>query len=231
MPFFGETAVERVLEPELMTEEEDVCTYAGADFSEAHQAYVRLFAELCSEAPAQARTLDLGCGPGDVTFRFSRSYPGWDIHAVDGSAAMLDQAQRALAAEPTVAARVTLIQGLLPNVTLPPNCYQIILSTSLLHHLPNSQALWQTVLRSAAPGAFVFVADFFRSETPNDAAALVDRYAASEPDALRRSFYDSLRAAFTPDEVTAQLADAGLSSLQVQTISDRHLVVWGRLPG
>jgi hypothetical protein len=44
---------------------------------------------------------------------------------------------------------------------------------------------------------------------------------------LQRDFYNSLCAAFTPDEVTAQLAAAGLNSFHVEAIDDRHLAAWG----
>ena len=45
---------------------------------------------------------------------------------------------------------------------------------------------------------------------------------------LKEDFYNSLLAAFTPAEVEDQLAAAGLS-LEIETISDRHLLVSGRL--
>jgi hypothetical protein len=48
---------------------------------------------------------------------------------------------------------------------------------------------------------------------------------------LRRDFEASLYAAFTCDEVRAQLDRAGLSALRVEPIGDRHLVVWGHLSG
>ena len=46
---------------------------------------------------------------------------------------------------------------------------------------------------------------------------------------LKRDFHQSLLAAYTPDEVRAQLATAGLDQLKVEAVSDRHLIVWGRI--
>jgi hypothetical protein len=65
----------------------------------------------------------------------------------------------------------------------------------------------------------------------NDAALdeLVERYAAEAPPILRRDYSQSLRAAFTLEEVREQLALAGLSELQLAERQDRYLVVWGRL--
>jgi hypothetical protein len=57
----------------------------------------------------------------------------------------------------------------------------------------------------------------------------VDRYAAAEPAILRRDFYNSLLAAFTDDEVAAQLTEMNLSRLLIDVPDDRHWVVGGRL--
>jgi hypothetical protein len=46
---------------------------------------------------------------------------------------------------------------------------------------------------------------------------------------LRRDFYNSLLAAFTEDEVAAQLAEMNLSRLLIDVIDDRHWVVSGRI--
>lgn len=222
--------MQRILEPELMTEERQARAYAGADFAEAHQAYARLFAERFPDAPTQATALDLGCGPADVTCRFARAYGGWTFHGVDGSAAMLAQGRRALAAQPDLAARVTLTEGVLPNTVLPAAWYDVVCSTSLLHHLHDPSVLWRAVRRCAAPGARVFVADLSRPDSEDAARSLVARYAAAEPDQLQRDFFHSLCAAFTPDEVWEQLVSNGLDALRVETVSDRHLIVWGRMP-
>ena len=89
--------------------------------------------------------------------------------------------------------------------------------------------LWETVLKVATPGTRVYVVDLFRPQTVAGAQELVDEYAAGEPDILRRDFYNSLCAAFEPDEVVSQLATAGLAGLAVELISDRHLAVHGVL--
>ena len=54
---------------------------------------------------------------------------------------------------------------------------------------------------------------------------MVNEYASGEPKVLQRDFYNSLKAAFSPDEVRAQLSEAGLEGFKVSIVSDRHLVV------
>ena len=94
----------RVPEPELMDSDEQARAYAAADFSEAHQSYVTLFHETFPDRPARARVLDLGCGAADVVIRFAQANPRYTFHAVDGSAAMLKYARKALQGHPNLAA-------------------------------------------------------------------------------------------------------------------------------
>jgi SAM-dependent methyltransferase len=206
--------VERIVEPELMTEAEQAQAYAAADFESAHSRYPLLFQQKFPDCPPTGHALDIGCGPGDVTRRFARILPGWDFDAVDGSKAMLAQAS------PTE--RIRYIHGLIPGTRLPRARYDLVLSSSLLHHLHDPAVLWQAV-REHADG-MVFVVDLRRPATRTVAEELTEKYAAGEPDILRRDFYNSLLAAFTPDEVRQQVA--GLN-LVVEEISDRHLLVFG----
>jgi hypothetical protein len=85
------------------------------------------------------------------------------------------------------------------------------------------------VRRLGKPGAVVLVMDLLRPESPEEAQAIVDRYAADEPAILRRDFYNSLLASFTEDEVAAQLAELNLSRLLIDVPDDRHWIVGGRL--
>lgn len=221
----------RVTEPELMRAEAQARAYAGANFESAHSAYPRLFAERFPDAPRRARVLDLGCGPCDVTLRFARLFPEWRFDALDGSAAMLRYARRALARQPALAKRIRLIQGRIGAVRLPRRAYDVILATSLLHHLHDPQRLWAVVQRHARPGTCVFIADLRRPGSRKRARALTRRYAAGEPAVLQRDFFNSLLAAFTPEEVRAQLREAGLTELEVEPIGNRHLIVFGRITG
>ena len=209
---------------------EQALAYAQADFSESNALFIRLLERL-DPAPLQgARALDLGCGPADIVCRFLRAYPGATCDALDGAPAMLAHARAALARLPGVAARCRLLCECLPSPTLARAAYDLILSNSLLHQLHDPQVLWRAVRESAAPGAQVLVMDLMRPSSAGWVEALVATYAAGEPELLRSDFRASLRAAFEPQEVVAQLAEAGLGMLEVALVSDRHLAVYGRLP-
>lgn len=219
----------RTVEPELMTGAAQALAYAQADFEAAHSAYPRLLAEKFPRPPRRAFALDLGCGPGDVTRRFALAHPGWTFHAVDGSAAMLKHARRALATSPGLSRRIKLHHGILPGARMPRRRYDVILSSSFLHHLHEPQTLWQTIRRYARCGTMVFIADLRRPATRTQARRFERKYARGQPAVLRRDFFNSLLAAFTPREVRWQLKRAGLDELQVEVVSDRHLIVFGRI--
>jgi SAM-dependent methyltransferase len=211
--------MDRIVEPELMTEVEQAQAYAAADFESAHGRYPRLFLETFPNCPPVGCALDIGCGPGDVTRRFAQALPGWSFDAVDGSPAMLAEARK------RPAERINYIEGLIPGVQLPRTRYDLVLSSSLLHHLHDPAALWQTVRQHA--GNMIFVVDLRRPGSRQAAQQLTDQYCQGEPEVLRRDFYNSLLAAFTVVEVQKQLKDAGLNQLSVREISNRHLMIAG----
>ncbi len=222
--------MQRIPEPELMDTDEQARAYAAADFSQAHQSYVTRFDDTFPRRPARATVLDLGCGPADVTLRFARANPGYTFHAVDGSAAMLRYARLALRSQRDLSHRVSFVQGCIPGAPLPRRHYDVILSNNFLHHLHDPNALWNCVRRYAKKRTLVFVTDLFRPTSRARTQALVRKYSAAEAPVLKRDFYHSLLAAFTPAEIENQLACAGLDQLGIQVISDRHLVIFGEMP-
>lgn len=221
--------LQRRPEPELMDDPEQARAYAQADFAQAHDEIVGHFSRVFGGHRPGGLALDLGCGPADFTVRFARRHPGCLIEALDGSPAMLAHAERRIVAE-GLGWRIRLRQAVLPDPQLPAGTYQTLFSNSLLHHLHDPQVLWSSILQMAAPRAHVFVADLRRPVSLEVASELVRRYAGAEPEILRRDFYHSLLAAFTPEEVRAQLEACGLGQLSVESITDRHLVVYGRMP-
>jgi SAM-dependent methyltransferase len=221
--------MERIVEPELMDDEAQARAYAEADFEEPNARFVALYGEFVGPLPKGAAVLDLGCGPGDITLRIAAANPGIEVHGLDGSAAMLAFGRAALAADAGLRARVQLLEGLVPDAALPKARYEAVVSNSLLHHLHDPGGLWRMIRARGAPGAAVLVMDLMRPASEAAARALVDEHAAGEPEVLRRDFYNSLLAAFEPGEVRAQLEEAGLGHFSVVEVSDRHLVVRGRI--
>ncbi|OGA53212.1 MAG: methyltransferase type 12, partial [Betaproteobacteria bacterium RIFCSPLOWO2_12_FULL_62_13] len=214
-------------EPELMTDPEQAAAYAGADFSEPHQAFIAHFQHLFPEFCAGC-VLDLGCGAADVTIRFARTYPEARIDGVEGAVAMLELGRRAVA-RAALNNRIALIESRLPDASFDGRNYDAIICNSLLHHLADPNVLWQTVRMAARRGAPLLVMDLLRPQSAHATRALVKLHAADAPAILQRDFYNSLRAAYRPDEVAAQLQMTGFKQFKLSVVSDRHWIVWGKV--
>ena len=215
--------MQRILEPELMEDAQQVAAYANADFEQPHTEFIERIKTIIS-SDFSGSALELGCGPGDISRRFATAYPFSRIDAIDGSRPMIDHAIRMT--NSGLVTRLQYIHGKLPDAELPGKGYDLIFSNSLLHHLANPQVLWKTIKKYGKPGAFIFIMDLLRPSSREQADYFVDFYAASEPEILRHDFFHSLLAAFTVGEIEQQLEEAGLL-LTCQQISDRHVFISG----
>lgn len=217
-------SMQRIPEPEVMDTPERAEAYARTDFSAVNAAFVEKLLSLTDDA-REYRALDLGTGPGDIPIRVQRVRPHWHIAALDASWPMLKLAR---AAADTVACPLfTLCDA--KRLPFADRSVDLLFSNSLLHHLPDPLPFWREIHRLAKSGAIVFVRDLFRPPTPKDAQRLVDTYAADAHPLLREDFYNSFLAAFTPEEIRAQLIACGLSSLDIVEVTDRHVDVFGQL--
>jgi len=216
--------MDRILEPELMEDDEQIVAYANADFAEENQGFVDRFKEYFPDFTA-GHILDLGCGPGDIPIRLAKAFPGCRVTGIDASAPMIRFAERAVQSEglqDRIAFQCERFERLAGA-----NIVEAAVSNSLLHHLPNPLQFWNKLRQLVKPGSPVLVMDLLRPDSPEEARVIVDRYASGEPDVLRRDFYNSLLAAFTEDEITSQLARMNLTRLLIDVVDDRHWVVGG----
>ena len=216
--------MDRIPEPELMDDPKQAEAYARADFEAENQGFIERFKEYFPEF-SQGTVLDLGCGPGDICIRFAKFYQACQVIGIDASTPMIQLGEQSVKAA-----------GLADRITLRCERYEevpgariadAVISNSLLHHLPNPLQFWQKIRQLVKPGAPVLVMDLLRPDSPEAAQAIVDQYAANEPDILRRDFYNSLLAAFTEDEIGSQLARMNLTRLLIDVPDDRHWVVGG----
>lgn len=141
---------------------------------------------------------------------------------------MIRLAEARKKSEPKAAKRTTFITGTIQDVKIPRIPYALITSTSLLHHLHDPHVLWNTLVDQATEKTIIYIVDLLRPPNEEEALKLVNTYSGNEPEILKQDFFNSLCAAFEPDEVREQLSQKGLNRLSVKVVSDRHFIVYGK---
>lgn len=217
--------MQRILEPELMTDVLQCQAYAAADFTASNEAFVEFIRDHIPTGDTTA--LDLGCGPADVMIRLAVVCPQMAITAVDGSEAMIQLASKAIL-ECGLEERITPVVSYVPGLPFPSQSFDAVFSKDFLHHLPDPSVMWEEIRSMVRPGGLICIMDLRRPDSPEAARALVDSVTGSAPEILQTDFYNSLCAAFTPDEIKKQLQLASLD-LEVSECGNRHLLIYGHI--
>ena len=216
--------MKRVLEPELMSDKQQAIAYANANFEEPHNHFLELLKySIEKKSTFSGDVIDLGTGAADIAIRLANSYPSFNIDAIDGSIAMLEEAKKAIN-RANLRSRIKLIHASIQKIGAMEKEYAIVMSNSLLHHLHDPMVLWK-LIKKVKGTPIIIIMDLMRPKNTKEVDELVYKYARSEPEILQRDFRNSLRAAFTPEEIFLQLRNTGLESLNISTVSDRHLLI------
>lgn len=218
--------MERILEPEIMDNKKQVIAYSKADFSLSNQMFVdKLIADYYSRLK---NVLDIGCGPADVPIRLAKAMPSVCITAIDASDPMIQFARKQVN-KAGLEKQIKVIKGHLPGLVLENN-YDAILSKDLLHHLPNPIVFWDEVKHLAKGETVIYVMDLFRPRSKEEARNIVESVSGNETPILKQDFYNSLLAAFTINEIKAQICEDELN-LEVEKVSERHFIAKGLIRG
>jgi SAM-dependent methyltransferase len=171
--------------------------------------------------------LDLACGPANQLAYFARLNPLSHFIGLDAAPGMLAIASQEL--EQAGIANVDLQQGDISRLddfaTASIDC---VTCTMSLHHLPDQAALSQTMReigRVLKPDGAVFLVDFGRLKR----RATLSYFAADrhelQSERFTRDFLDSMRAAFSIDELRVALAQLGRPIRIVATAFAPFMVV------
>jgi ubiquinone/menaquinone biosynthesis C-methylase UbiE len=203
-----------------MSGSDEASEYDEMDFS----ATDRLFAERAAQlAPPGAEIIDIGCGNGKIPLAIAGLVPsGTPIYAVEMSASMLAVAARNRARSGAGPAHFHLIAGDAKRLPFRNASMRLVVSNSLVHHIPEPRDMFREVGRLAGPRGAILIRDLIRPENEADVQKLVAIYASGWSALQTRLFADSLRAALTVDEVRQMLKDTGVTGVTVTQITDRH---------
>ena len=213
--------IARILEPEIMEDEMQVMAYSNANFKSSDQLFIGFF--LNDSSRKIDKVLDLGCGTADLDIELVKQLDDVHILAVDGSSKMLDIARQRIRDE-KLSDSIEVKIGRLPNLEIAPGDYDIIVSKDLLHHIPDPLDFWREVERLSNDNTLIYVMDLVRPESQGEAKRIVETVAQNEPEILKLDFYNSLLAAFTIEEIKAQIKKTSLN-YRIDKLGERHFIV------
>ena len=212
--------MQRILEPEVMDTAEDAEEYDAMDFLETDTRFAETAAALLGPQ-GEAMALDIGTGTAKIPLLLLARRPGLRVLAADMAEEMLRVARRNIEAA-GLAAACTLARMDAKALDVQPASFDLVISNSLAHHLPEPLGLFREIARVTRPGGAILVRDLIRPETHDDAWAIVNRVASGDTARQKQLFFDSLCAALTLDEVRQMVAAAGIEGAAVVQSSDRH---------
>ena len=215
--------LERVLEPEVMNDLQEAIEYHDMDFNEVNRAFVR---DLLAFAAQEDRTLgrdilDLGTGTARIPVELCLQAPSLRVMAADASSEMLELARYHIEINHMLD-RIQLHRTDAKKLVFGPGFFDAVISNSLVHHLPQSEAFFAEALRVLRPGGLLFVRDLFRPASQEQVEALVAQHAGNESPRSQQLFRQSLQAALTTEELAKILAALGVDAQCIQMTSDRH---------
>jgi ubiquinone/menaquinone biosynthesis C-methylase UbiE len=217
----------RILEPEVMDTADDAREYDTMDHAAVNTVFVNdlltALTDWSHQRPVEAplSILDLGAGTVQIPIELSRRAPHIRVTAVDAAESMLGLAHQNLAAA-NLANRITLIHADAKQLPFADGAFQVVISNSIVHHIPEPRAVFSEAVRVTAPAGLMFHRDLARPQDEPTLQQLVNTYAAEANSYQRRLFAESLHAALAVEEVAKLVSDFGFDPATVQMTSDRH---------
>jgi arsenite methyltransferase len=148
--------------------------------------------------------LDLGCGPANQLVQVAKLNPQAHFTGIDTSAGMRDRARQTIGRcgvaniEPVPGDMTTLAE-------FADASFDCVISTMSLHHLPDEVALSDALRASRRvlkPGGGLYLIDFGRFKRAATQRFFAEDRSDIQPEIFTRDYFNSLRAAFSVDELS-----------------------------
>jgi 2-polyprenyl-3-methyl-5-hydroxy-6-metoxy-1,4-benzoquinol methylase len=109
--------------------------------------------------------------------------------------------------------------------------YDMVISNSLVHHLPEPLSFFQEVKRLVKPGGAILIRDLIRPETTEQIDDLVSQLGRDYDSHQQDLFRDSLKAALTIAEVQTLLDRVNIPNVTVDRSSNLHWTIQRKFKG
>ena len=221
----------RILEPEVMDTVTEAVDYNSMDHSHVNRVFADdLLMALASvpQSPDGAwQIFDAGTGTALIPLELMSRGVKAVVTASDLAEQMLIVARENVRAA-GLTDSIRLILSDCKHLPDPDATYHVVMSNSIVHHIPEPLKVLAELWRVLQPSGLLFVRDLMR---PADLATLdhlVQTYAGEANAHQQQMFRDSLHAALTVSEVSSLLEKIGIPHDAVRTTSDRHWTIIAR---
>ncbi len=224
----GPAGLPRTPEPEVMDTEEEARDYDAMDHAEVNGRFV---GDLLAFRPQITEVLDVGTGTARIPIELCARARAARVTAIDLADQMLIVARENVA-RCGLENRITLEKRDAKSAGWPDGRFEVVISNTILHHIPDPSDLVREMWRLTAEGGTIFLHDLARPRSLEEVRSLVRKYggvpATSDPSAVaahnrQLALFDaSLHAALTVDEIRERVAPLGIPESCVSMTSDRH---------
>jgi ubiquinone/menaquinone biosynthesis C-methylase UbiE len=209
-------ALERIPEPEpVMLDEAHNAAFRDAGREDGVLAFLYLYhaIHVSSLIRPGERVLDLACGPANQLVQIARLHPESHFVGLDASVGMLQEAHRTLARRGVT--NVELVEGDMTRLDgIASASVDCVLCTMSLHHMPDRAALALAIgeaRRVLRDGGGAYFADFGRLKRRGTQRYFANDWDTEQSAAFTQDYLDSLRAAFSREELQQAMAPFGNS--------------------
>ncbi len=221
----------RILEPEVMDTVAEAVDYNSMDHSHVNRVFVDdlLTALAATPSPPGEAWQIFDAGTGTALIPLELTSRGLDAVVTAGDLAeqmLIVARDNVRAAGQSDAIRLVLTDC--KQLSDADATYHVVISNSIVHHIPEPVAVLAELWRVLQPGGLLFVRDLMR---PADLATLdhqVQTYAGDANAHQQQMFRDSLHAALTVSEVCDLLEQVGIPRDTARATSDRHWSIVAR---
>jgi ubiquinone/menaquinone biosynthesis C-methylase UbiE len=219
--------IERILEPEVMDTWLEATAYDEMDFQAVNTAFATDAIEL---DPHAVKILDAGTGTARIPILMCQQRSQYLFTAVDLAQSMLIIGQRNVESA-QLTQRIRLDRVDTKRMPYPDLEYDMVISNSLVHHLPEPLSFFQEVKRLVKHGGAILIRDLIRPESDREIDNLVSQLGGEYDPRQQELFRDSLKAALTLTEVQSLLDRVNIPGINLERSSNLHWTIKRKFKG
>lgn len=210
-----------------MDSPKEATEYNEMDHSEVNRQFVEdllAFAEsdVDKHEPMELEdVLDMGTGTALIPIELCKHHPDCRVMAIDMAISMLDLARYNVEAK-GMRERITLAQVDAKQMGYADGIFDVVMSNSIIHHIPEPDQCLAEMVRVAAEPGIIFIRDLMRPDDVETLERVVNQYAGQESEYSQKLFRDSLHAALSLAEIQEKVSELGFEASSVNATSDRH---------